>query len=446
MQTHAVAGTVVLVLAAGCSQQEAHSPDLYSTLIAAGGSQAALAAELQPTGPVGQVTVLSTDQAPLPESVFTAGAYITVSGPASFDIPLGQPGLLTFHDRITGQRMKTIEVPYPAYLPPAVAPNALSVAVPGALGDIYVNQVLTGIYRVNSLLGLAEQYTTGPVPDVPPCSVDASGDCSPSPACPEPPIPDAPPCSATMGLPALPNSLLLSNQGMLYVSDSFQGILWRVPPDTRQHELWFTDPQLLGNPYSPLPAGANGLAKGPDGKLYIANTTGGPTLGGAIYRLALEPTPVAADLELVVAFDPFTPPGAPFSLPQGPDGLRFDAQGNLWVTLAFSNAVARLTLEDGQVTNQQLFTHNPVEGIPFNQPSELHLDARSTYAYFGNHAITPPTPEHWALMRMSVGVRGAPLEKPWLGWDCAMHNCNIDPRTLDRKHLVQLVAEELWGL
>lgn len=399
-----------------------------------------------PGAEVGEVTLLSTQVPDFPESTLAAGAYVAVSGPASFDIPPGEPGLITLHNRWTGAYVRSIAIPYP-YPPYVNAPNALSVAAPGALGDIYVNQVLTGIYRVNSLFGFGEQYTAGPVPDIPPCYLSLDGDCSASTPCPEPPIPGAPPCTAELGRPPLGNSLLATADGTLYVSDSFQAVIWCVRPETRNYELWFTSPQLEGNVFSPFPAGANGLAKGPDGYLYVTNTTGGPMMGGAIYRLPMDTLPTEYDLELVVAWPPFEVPGQTFTLPEGPDGIKFDIDGNLWVTLAFGNAVAKLTMEDGEVVQEERFYNEPpAGGVPFQQPSEQHLDSRQTKAFVANHALEPPTPQNFALFAMETGVRGAPLEKPWLGWDCAVHDCDIDWRNFDWVHAFQLTYEELEGL
>ena len=397
--------------------------------------------------PVGEVTLLSTQVADFPESTLAAGAYVAVSGPASFDIPPGEPGFLTLHRRRTGTFVRSIEIPYPPYLPPGAAPNAVSVAAPGALGDIYVIQLLTGIYRVNTLFGFGEQFTAGPVPDIPPCGPGVGGECSASTPCPDPPVPGAPPCTPELGFPPLSNSLLVTADGRLFTSDSFQAAVWLVRPETRAFELWFTSPRLEGNVFSPFPAGANGLAKGPDGYLYVTNTTGGPMLGGAIYRLPIVAQPSESDLELVAAWSPFSVPGQPFPLPEAPDGIKFDVDGNLWVTFAFANAVARLTLENGVMVDEQRFTYEPpAGGIPLQQPSELHLDSRQKKAFFANHALEPPTPENFALFVIRTGVRGAPLEKPWLGWDCAVHDCDIDWRDLDWVHAVELAYEEWMGL
>jgi sugar lactone lactonase YvrE len=239
---------------------------------------------------------------------------------------------------------------------------------------------------------------------------------------------------------------LLTANGDAYVSDSFQGIIWRVRPSTRTYEVWLAAEALVGNPFSPFPAGANGLAKGPDGYLYIANTTAGPSFGGALYRVPMLDAPGAHDIELVTAWTPFNAPGVPFPLPQGPDGLRFDVQGNLWVTLAFANTIAKLTMSSGEVVGEQRFTHQPTSGVPFNQPSELHLDSRSKRAFVANHALEPPTPSHWVLFEMQTSARGAPLEKPWVGWSCQVDYCYLNIAELDAHLLSLLVIEDLLGL
>jgi len=67
------------------------------------------------------------------------------------------------------------------------------------------------------------------------------------------------------------NALTFDSSGNVYVSDSFQGIIWKTGASGGPATAWVTDPLLLPNGIPPF--GANGLALNSDGTiLYIANT------------------------------------------------------------------------------------------------------------------------------------------------------------------------------
>ena len=112
-----------------------------------------------------------------------------------------------------------------------------------------------------------------------------------------------------------PTALAFDAAGNVYVSDSFQATIWRIPPAGGAPVAWVADP-LLGTAGVP-PFGANGMAFNRDvSALFVANT-GDDT----IVRIPLPGGPAAA---------PGTPEVFVHAI-NGADGLAIDAAGNLWV-------------------------------------------------------------------------------------------------------------------
>ena len=121
------------------------------------------------------------------------------------------------------------------------------------------------------------------------------------------------------------NALTFDTAGNVYVSDSFQGIIWQTGPDGGTPVAWYAPSNpgqndlLLPNPYDSEilipPFGANGLEFNNEGTaLLVMNTA---------YHSIIE-IPVNADGSA----------GTGFVLTTGinaPDGVAVDAKDNLWV-------------------------------------------------------------------------------------------------------------------
>jgi sugar lactone lactonase YvrE len=108
------------------------------------------------------------------------------------------------------------------------------------------------------------------------------------------------------------NALAFDNDGNVYISDSFQGIIWRTGPDGGAATAWVTHPGVLGTTGVP-PFGANGLDFNSKGDLFVANT-GNDT----IVRIP------------VTDGTPGTPEVFTNSV-NGADGLFIDEHDNIWV-------------------------------------------------------------------------------------------------------------------
>lgn len=119
---------------------------------------------------------------------------------------------------------------------------------------------------------------------------------------------------ATPGL----NALTFDRNGNVYISDSFQGVIWQTGPTGGTANVWSQGP-LLG-PGSGLtpPFGANGLQFNKDQTaLFVADT--------AFHQIIKIPVTTSGNT---------TTAGTPEIFITGinaPDGIAFDSRGNLWV-------------------------------------------------------------------------------------------------------------------
>jgi sugar lactone lactonase YvrE len=108
------------------------------------------------------------------------------------------------------------------------------------------------------------------------------------------------------------NALTFDKQGNVYVSDSFQGIIWKTGMNGGPGTVWVQDPLLTTTGVPPF--GANGIQFNPPGNLmYVANT-GNDTI---------VQIPVNADGN----------PGKPsvfVNSINGADGIIVDEKGNIW--------------------------------------------------------------------------------------------------------------------
>ena len=119
------------------------------------------------------------------------------------------------------------------------------------------------------------------------------------------------------------NALTFDSSGNGYVSDSFQGAIWKIPsgggtPSTP----WISDPLLLGNgtPFVPFgsltpPFGANGVEFSNNGKtLFVANTA-----FHQIIQIPVKSDGSAGDASIFIT-------GI-----NAPDGIAIDSNDNIWI-------------------------------------------------------------------------------------------------------------------
>jgi sugar lactone lactonase YvrE len=182
------------------------------------------------------------------------------------------------------------------------------------------------------------------------------------------------------------NGLIFDAQDRLYVSGAATGNIYVVATDgmTRTFATGFRserqDQQIS----------TNGLAFGPDGRLYSANTG-----TGAIDRITVNADGTAGPVERWVT-DP---------LLRGADGIAFASNGDLYVAANERNAVVRVTA-DGQVSD---VASNGNAG-PLEFPASLAFSGSNLYASnfdIERGANSPAAPGIGAsVAQLAVGVTG----------------------------------------
>jgi hypothetical protein len=119
------------------------------------------------------------------------------------------------------------------------------------------------------------------------------------------------------------NALTFDHSGNVYISDSFQGIIWRTAPTGGVAIAWLTDPLLTTSGYPPF--GANGLAFNHAATALLVANTGDDAV------ITVPVTNGNAGKPKVLAYSI-----------NGADGLIVDADDNIWVAANQSNEIVVL--------------------------------------------------------------------------------------------------------
>jgi sugar lactone lactonase YvrE len=123
-----------------------------------------------------------------------------------------------------------------------------------------------------------------------------------------------------------PNGLAQDRHRNLYVSDSFQGAIYKVAPDGTS-SVWKQDVRLTPQPGNGPPFGANGVAFDRNQHfLYVATTE-----DAKIYRIPILDDGSAGDLQLFASGDAIDASQGTTEALHGADGIMFDVRGNLYV-------------------------------------------------------------------------------------------------------------------
>jgi len=162
------------------------------------------------------------------------------------------------------------------------------------------------------------------------------------------PNPDGSQDTITFGSGArVPNALTFDQAGNLYISDSFQGAIFRVTnPDgcapSCSAQTWIHDPLLATAGFPPF--GANGLVFNADeSALFIANTG-----DDRVLKITPSNGQVAVFAESI----------------NGADGLVFDRQGRLWVCANQNDEVVALNANGRVVARLGSFDGIGRDGAP----------------------------------------------------------------------------------
>jgi sugar lactone lactonase YvrE len=196
----------------------------------------------------------------------------------------------------------------------------------------------------------------------------------------------------------LANGLALTEKGDLYVSDSAQGAVWRIPHDGAEAEIWLTD-GLLAGCGEELP-GANGVALWKE-SVYVANTG-----QGMLVRVPILKDGKAGDAEIVAGEAGCDPESDELF---GMDGLALDVHGNVFAPLVLQNKLVLIDPSDG--SHQVLLTGE--DGL-FNPASIAFGTGKGDrqYVFLSNFALLEPGPESNlgpGVLKYDVGAPGLPL-------------------------------------
>ncbi|MGH3079353.1 MAG: SMP-30/gluconolactonase/LRE family protein [Gaiellaceae bacterium] len=198
-----------------------------------------------------------------------------------------------------------------------------------------------------------------------------------------------------------PNALAFDPRGNLYVTDSFDGAVWRFP-HSESGSLWIEHELLEPFPFDPagipLP-GANGIAFSPPNHLYLANTEKGLIAHVPVNLSdgsAGEPTLVAQAFELLTV-----------------DGLAVDATGQIHGAIPAFVVLGTSPLVRVDPATGDISTVDPSEFGEFDVPLSLAFgrgarDQKSVYVANGNFLNIPGGPGP-GITQANVGVPGFPV-------------------------------------
>lgn len=336
-----------------------------------------------------------------PEGVAVAGDRVFVAGPATFGTAGKSASVVTVLNRHNGHTITEIAIDGEDL----TQEHALSGVVVDGDDNVYVLSTQLGVIRLerehichhhhhhhwhHQGPEYSQEIYASPLPIVNGCVPSAQGPCS------------------------IPNEAAFDDDGNLYVTDSIQGAIFRIPAGGGDPELWFQSPELVASPFAPLPFGANGIKISPDRQwVYVVDTFDSvdPTAGN-LYRIPLVDAPAEEDMELVHTFGAF----------DVPDSLVFAESGKLYVSLAgFAPAGVGPAIAVLDVDGAPVGEIDEVVGsqIPLDMPATMAFDGHKKSILVANHALfSNPSlvgfENHFAVLRVHVGERGDELPAPFI--------------------------------
>jgi sugar lactone lactonase YvrE len=181
-----------------------------------------------------------------------------------------------------------------------------------------------------------------------------------------------------------PNGLAFDAKGLLFVTDSAAGAVYRVSTSGdamvwASSRLLAGDARECGGSGNPFPIGANGIVAR-DGAFYVTNTD-----KGLVVRIASAPDGSARTPEVIAGPDCGALAGA--------DGLVVDGRGDLVVAVNRQNKLVRLTRGGGMDVVSQ--------NGPLDFPASLTRDAGALFVTsFALAKASSGKPAHPGLIRM----------------------------------------------
>ncbi|MBL8210158.1 MAG: SMP-30/gluconolactonase/LRE family protein [Bryobacterales bacterium] len=184
------------------------------------------------------------------------------------------------------------------------------------------------------------------------------------------------------------------------MTDSFQGLIYRIPTGGGAPQVWFQHPNLLGNPQ--MLFGVNGIRFDEKNKHVYFSVTVRNDFSGATYRLAVVNNPSAADLEEFAVY-PATQQG-----PLAPDGIAFTQTGRLVVALAGSSQISILRQNGKEALRLSGPADNGKQGtLPRANPANIAFNDDERTILVTNHAsLVPFDPNLFALIEVFIKEKG----------------------------------------
>ena len=308
-----------------------------------------------------------------PEGIVVKDGRIYVSGPAAFGVPGNfVPSTIHVYDEWSGAFLRDITIQGQ----PANGLHALSCIAADDDGNLYVLDEQLGVVKVNVVTGRQSIYA-GPFYPVFHSAYN-------------------PPA------PLLLNDLAFDKKGYLYITDSFQATIWRVPPGGGAPQPWYTSSKIDG------PFGPNGIRiDAKSQKMYFDLTFDAANLGH-VYTLPLVDHPTDSDLKL---FHSYTA-GA------GPDGVAFGQSGNLYVCLAGYSQISVLRPDETEVQRFSGPAQRPAnQGGPlaWANPANISFNNLTGTLLVTNHASMTGLPDPsplFAIFDVYVNDRAGTLFAP----------------------------------
>ncbi|MGQ0698131.1 MAG: SMP-30/gluconolactonase/LRE family protein [Panacagrimonas sp.] len=335
-----------------------------------------------PAAQFGDVSVLAQVPIPngFPEGIAVRDDKVYVAGPATLGTALNnKPSRVFEYDANDGTLLRTLVTQGEQVLG---AEHANSCLTFDGLGKLVVLNNQLGTFRIDLNTEAQTSYTP-PYPNLPVCLLGlGKKPCSPTP----------------LNLPSLPNDLAFDDDGNLYVTDSLQATIWRIPPGGGAPQVWFQDTRLA-SPY----IGVNGIRISPDRSKVFFTVTLNLLGQGYIYTLPLVNKPTKDQLEVFHHY----------LLPVGPDGIAFGASGKLYVALALPGSSGISILNSDGTESARL--GNPLLSPlgPYDGPANIAFDGKGNLLVT-NHApvLGLLLPQHFQVLKVFVDDVASPLAEP----------------------------------
>jgi hypothetical protein len=184
----------------------------------------------------------------------------------------------------------------------------------------------------------------------------------------------------------------------MYVTDTSQALIWRIPRGGGRPQVWYTNPGLESI------FGPNDIALTPDGHtlLFGFSTPGfNGKLSPGLYAL-----PILADGRPGELRRVWQAQGSDF-----PEGGTVARSGRLYLSLGGAAQVLVLSPDGSELARYpKTSSDNSKMEVPLNDPATIAFAGND--ALIANHAYTGYSPQAWAIIAFHAGEPGAPLFYP----------------------------------